>query len=318
MQKEWSSHRITLLLYFIVLLLPVNFYFIYSAFETMKEDTTVVRKSSWLSGAMEQVTTPAKQYETATIERTLNDIHLWVQQNNTSNLYIGATSLTEDFTDLTNCWETKTNKTNCYAVSNDLAIIIEKMVYLKQKKIINIFYISLTTSMILILLTIYLIRQYIHIQMKKHAIHDHDTQLYNKKYFLTLLQSACAKSKRYEEPLSILWISLTMDDELSKKTQQAIFKRFGLLVHEAVRTSDAPAKYYDETTSLGFTTYFSILLPYTQEASGQILENRLRELLQKDTWMMSNNIEFKFAVVQFEYEELPDVFIARSKSRLKA
>ncbi len=56
MQKEWSSFRITLVLYFVVLLLSFSFYFVYTSFKTMQNDTKIVRQSSWTAGAIEHLT----------------------------------------------------------------------------------------------------------------------------------------------------------------------------------------------------------------------------------------------------------------------
>ena len=55
MPKEWSSFRITLVLYVVVLLLPFSFYFVYTSFQTMQNDTTTVRQSSWTAGAMQSL-----------------------------------------------------------------------------------------------------------------------------------------------------------------------------------------------------------------------------------------------------------------------
>lgn len=173
MQKEWSSYRITLLLYFVVLLLPFSFYFIHTSFQTMQKDTTIVRQSSWLTGAIEHLNNNTDHQEIAKIDKALNQISLWSQHNNTSDLYIGRTTLVEDIKAVTDCWNSfkQQGSAECYNVSNDLAVVIEKMVYLKQKKIINIFYMSLSIGMILILLTIYLVRTYIQTTNEKECHH---------------------------------------------------------------------------------------------------------------------------------------------------
>ena len=313
MQKEWTSYRITLLLYFVVLLLPFSFYFIYTAFQTMQQDTHIVRKSSWVTGAMEHLNADPHQQEKAEIDKSLNQISLWVQQNNASDLYIGQATLAEDFEEVNACWSTyqKQGNIQCYDLSNSLAVVIEKMVYLKQKKIINIFYMSLSFAMIFILLTIYLIRVYILIQMKKHAIHDHETKLFNKKYFLSELKTSCSRSARHNHPLSMLSIVIDNFETKSydKKTKAHILKVLGGLITSLTRTSDVACRYDED--------HISILLTDTEEENALFLEGRIREALEKHDFGVSPQLSFKFAAAHFDFEETPKAFVSRTQGLLK-
>lgn len=312
MQKEWSSYRITLLLYFVVLLLPFSFYFIYTSFQTMQKDTTIVRQSSWIPGAMEHLQTNDQPQQVEAIDRSFNSISLWTQQNNKSDLYIGRTTLVKDLKEVTDCWTALKEQGNvqCYEVSNNLAIVIEKMVYLKQKKIINIFYMSLAVGMILTLLTIYLVRTYIHIQMKKHAIHDHETHLFNKKYFLSELHSTFSRSIRHKNPLSLLFVSLNdfTEKTYDKKTKINIMKQLGEIFTTVTRISDIPCR-YDEN-------HFAVLLPLTDKEHALILEDRLREALEEHDFKVSPEIDFSFATTQADPEESEETFIGRTQKEL--
>ncbi len=330
MQKEWSSFRITLILYLVVLALPFSFYFVYSSFKTMQHDTQIVRQSSWVTGAIEHLAVdPANQNNPQMIERvdkTLHKISLWVTQNNASDLYIGAQTLSKDFSQVESCWtsykknllqhntaQIKQQNLQCYALADNMAIIVEKMVYLKQNKIINIFYLSLAIATIFSLLMIYLIRTYIHIQMKKHAIHDHDTKLFNKKYFLSQLETSCARSVRYKYPLSILSISIDdfgKESEIyDKKTRTHILKMLGGLIISLTRTSDIASR-YDEN-------HFLILLPDTEEENALILERRIRETLEEHDFMVESKLKFNFSTTHFNHEETPAGCIARAEALLK-
>jgi len=254
--------------------------------------------------------TDAQQQQIETIDKSFNQISLWTQQNNTSDLYIGRTTLVKDLKEVTDCWATfkKQKNVQCYDVSNDLAIVIEKMVYLKQKKIINIFYISLTLGMILILLTIYLVRTYIHIQMKKHAILDLETNLFNQKYFLAELKSTCARAVRHVYPLSILHIEIEGFEKGSthydKETKLRTLKAFGTLMHTLVRDGDLPSR-YDEN-------HFLILLPFTSKENALNFEKRIREAMMQDDCMISENIKLNFTITEFDKEETGEAFVQRT------
>ena len=326
MQKEWSSFRITLVLYLVVLILPFSFYFVYTSFQTMQNDTRIVRQSSWTAGAMGHLALKQNDQKTVVhIDKALHEISLWVTQNNDSKLYIGTQTLSQDFSQLNSCWTVykesylKDNNTaikqhslQCYELTDSMAIIIEKMVYLKQNKMINIFYFSLTTAMILILLVIYMVRIYIHQQMKKHAIHDYETKLFNKKYFCAELKTSCARAARNNSPLSML--SISIDDfgkgskRYDKKTKEHILNILGGLITSLTRTSDVACR-YDEN-------HFSILLPDTPEENALILEKRVREALEKHDFGAIPELNFKFATAHLNDKESPEVFIARTEQLL--
>ncbi|MDM5263081.1 GGDEF domain-containing protein [Sulfurovum sp. XTW-4] len=327
MQKEWSSFRITLILYLVILILPFSFYFVYTSFQTMRNDTRIVHQSSWTAGAMVHLALMQNDQETvAHIDKSLQKLSPWVSKNNDSNLYIGSQTLSEDFSQIEACWATykenylkhdNTDKTQqslqCYELTDTFATVIEKMVYLKQNKIINVFYMSLALAMIFALLMIYLVRAYIHQQMKKHAIHDHETKLFNKTYFCAELKTSCARAVRNNAPLSLL--SISIDDfgkeskHYSQKMQAYLLKSFGGLITSLIRESDVACRYDDN--------HFSILLPDTSEENALILEKRVHETLEKHDFGAIPELNFKFATAHLHYKETPEAFMGRIETLLK-
>ncbi len=327
MQKEWSSFRITLILYLVVLILPFSFYFVYTSFQMMQNDTRIVHQSSWTSGAMAHlVLLQNDQEKVARIDKALQEISPWVAQNSDSNFYIGSQTLSEDFSQIEACWAAykasyvKDDKTainrhslQCYALTDTFATVVEKMVYLKQNKIINVFYMSLALAMIFALLMIYLVRVYIRQQMKKHAIHDHETRLFNKQYFCAELKSSCARAVRNNAPISLL--SISIDDfgkeskHYSQKMQAYLLKSFGGLITSLIRESDVACR-YDEN-------HFSILLPDTSEENALILEKRVREALEKHDFGVVPELNFKFATAHLNYKESAEAFRTRTEGLLK-
>jgi len=321
MPKEWSSFRITLVLYVVILLLPFSFYFVYTSFQTMQNDTNIVRQSSWTAGAIQYLATSHSEQQLPQIDKTILHLSSWVSQNSESKLYIGKQSLSEDFSEVNTCWNTyKTSLTTnndtfiqqqaieCYETTEKLALIIEKMVYLKQKKLINLFYASLTIAMLLILLIIYFVRAYIHIQIKKHAIHDHETKLFNKKYFMAELKMSSSRSTRHNFPLSMLRVSINNLEKgnktYSERVKRNTLKVFGILVHSLVREGDIPCRYDDN--------HFLILLPFTEEYNTAILKERIEEALKKDKWIGSKQISFDFNITEFDKKESEKAFIMRT------
>jgi len=328
MPKEWSSFRITLLLYILVLILPLSFYFVYSSFKTIQNDTKIVHQTAWTGGAIENLAlapkNPNTQQTIMHIESTIQDISTWVMQNDKSNLYIGAESLSQDFAHVETCWgdykqmlsqqntaAIKDSSLQCWEHADHFATVAEKMVYLKQNKMINLFYFALAVAMILTLLIIYMVRLYIHQQMKKHAIYDHETNLFNKKYFLSELKTSCARSARHNYPLSML--SILIDNfgtgSYDKKTKEHILKVLGGMVTSLTRTSDVACRYDEDQ--------FSILLTDTEEENALFLEGRIREALEKHDFDVSPALNFKFSTIHFDTNETSETFVSRTQDLLK-
>ncbi len=330
MQKEWASFRITLLLYILVLILPVSFYLVYASFKTIQNDTTIVSQSSQIGGTFVYLALdPQSQDLQRVLTRTdtnLQHISSWVNQHDRSDLYIGEESLSKDFSLVAACWNSykkslSSQDTNiirehtleCREKANTLAVVIEKMVYLKQNKMINLFYFALAVAMLLTLLIIYMVRLYIHKQMKKHAIHDHETKLFNKKYFCAELKTSCARAVRNQSPLSML--SISIDDfgkestHYNQKMQAYILRIFGGLITSLTRESDVACRYDDN--------HFSILLPDTSEENALMLEKRLREALEKHDFGVVPELNFKFATAHLNYKESAEAFRTRTEGLLK-
>ena len=328
-QKEWSSFRLTLLLYAIIFIIPLTFYFVYISFNTLDSDTKVIRQAGWLEGTtMSLSVNPSNKKNQQTVKRvdeTLQKLSVWVTQNNDSEFYIGGQTLTKDLSDVMTYWnlqkhallnndmETnfKENNLKCYDAVRNLTVIIENMVYLKQNKLINMFYWNLATAMMLALLLIYMVRTYIHKQIKKHAIHDYETNLFNKQYFLSELKTSCARSARHNYPLSMLSIFINdfETESYDKKTKEHILKVLGGLVTSLTRTSDVACRYDKDQ--------FSILLTDTEEENALFLEGRIRESLEKHNFNVSPQLNFKFSTIYFNMDETSEAFVSRSQNLLK-
>ncbi len=212
MQKEWASFKVTGFLYGIVFLVGLNFYFIHTAFDTMKHQTSLS----------------------------------------------------------------------------------------------NIIYITSALSVLFALYSIYFVRLYIEKQMKKHSIHDHETHLFNQKYFLSELHSTFSGSIRHENPLSLLFVSLNgfTEKTYDKKTKNNLMKELGELFTSVTRNSDISCR-YDEN-------HFAVLLPLTDRVHALILENRLKEALENYDFKVSPEMKFSFVTTEANAEDTEEAFIART------
>jgi diguanylate cyclase (GGDEF)-like protein len=286
-QKEWASFRITALLYFIIILLSFNFYFVQTSFETMQNNTNIMHKTGWLEGTLAYSSEQNSKQTNQRIDKALQEISSWTEQNSDSEFYTGGQTLTKDISELSSC--IKNHSVSCSKIAKNLDNIIGNIVYPKQNKLINMIYLSFA-------LTIFLILYY----------------LFNKKYFLAQLETSCARSVRYNYPLSMLSITIDIfeegSDKYDKQTKIHILEMLGGLIISLTRTSDTASR-YDKN-------HFLILLPDTEEENALILERRIRETLEKHDFMTGSELKFKFSTTHFNNKETPAECIARAESLL--
>ena len=314
MSSNFSEYKITLLLYIGVLLIPFGFFYTYSNVQESASDISIVRQLGQISTEILVFTENKEQRNQAIqkINTNFKKIEPWITIHNRSEFYVGGRTLQKDYNNLKQCWQklskTPQNKNafQCIKAINSLSFIIDKMHTLKQEKIKNMFYISAIGTIIFLLLLIYLIRGYIHLQMKKHAIHDDETELFNQKYFMSLLHSEFSSCKRYKNPLSIISVSLDgfTDKTYDKKTKKTLMQDLGKLFIDVPRNSDITCR-YDEN-------HFAILLPLTNKKNASILENRLREVLESHHFGITPKINFSFVITEMNEEESEEAFIART------
>ena len=318
MQQTWSAYRITLLLYLGVLILPFSFYYTYSSIKGLASDTTVIHQISKNSGEMLAFVDTANEETRKEIKLKINNnlkqLQPWFASKDREEFYVGGKTLQADFNKLLSHWDKLKNDLNkqtaltCWKTAKSLNFTIDKMLSLKQNKIENIFYINMITAIIFLLLMIYFVRIYIHLQMKKHAIHDHVTKLYNKKYCLAELKTSCARSQRYNYPLSMVSITIENMEAYDKKAKQSMLDTFGTLMRSATRVSDVACR-YDEN-------HFIILLPDPEENSAELCQERIGKIFQEYNFNTTPKPEFKFSTTCYNTEESEEKFMERALNQL--
>ena len=122
------------------------------------------------------------------------------------------------------------------------------------------------------------------------------------------LKISCSRSIRHNYPLSLLHISINDFEKNNKTYSQKVktntLKVFGNLIHSLVRDGDIPCR-YDEND-------FLILLPFTEEHNAVTLEERIKEAIKEDAWLVSKQILFKFNIREFDKNESEKALIERT------
>ncbi|MBD3790094.1 MAG: diguanylate cyclase [Campylobacterales bacterium] len=321
MRGSWPKSQITLLLYLIVFLIPVGFFTVSKSFDTVYKDAQMMQKAAWLKEIV-PLFFESKDLETSDIviqkiDQTLQEISLWISKNGKySALGENRQVLEEDFLDASACWNiykqdrSKHNLLLCKEKFIHFAAFLEDRILAEQRQLANLFYLSLAFLMLFVLFLIYFVRLYMHIQHKKHSIYDHDTMLFNKKYFDSQLALACDQSKRYKTHLSLLLVSVKGFDNktYSSRSKRNFLQSVGYIFHTSARTSDIVCRYNEKL--------IGILLPFTSKENASVLTERIKKTLKEYEFGLSPKIEYSFIETEYSPDETAEEFIARSLSLL--
>jgi len=149
--------------------------------------------------------------------------------------------------------------------------------------------------------------------LRKLAVHDEQTGLYNRRFALEQLERELEHATRYEYPVSVL--SLELDDfaklrrEHGEDAASAVVQEFARWLRRALRNSDMAAR-LDETR-------FLVVLPSCN------LENARRPLARLHDCACEHNgrrieILFSFGCVQRQRDETAALLLARADLELYA
>jgi diguanylate cyclase (GGDEF)-like protein len=310
-----------------IILLPIGSYSVYRIFQNIEKDAfTLIQLHKNHGKILESIQIQKDSLRTQRfkeIDQNFLQLDGWFKANKKNIYYVGASNPYSDFHKMLKNWQTIQKKwgTSSYHVAlknyirsmHMLLFNIKHIVLLNKTKVYNLLYLITVVMMIVFILLILGVRSYIAYQLRKNAIHDFDTKLFNKKYFLSELSKSCARSARNKSPLSMLSISIINFNEqmqkCDKKTKSHILELFGETILSLTRTSDTACRHDDK--------YFCIMLPDTKEENAAILQQRLQSALQKCDFGIDTPIEFTFAISQFDYNETAEAYMKRVESMLK-
>ena len=232
MKRDWAGFRITILLYVIVVMLPINYYFANQASIGMKSDTLITKELIRLNAAVLETADDAKPIDNSVteIDDLLVKIRALLQQNGPK--YISIFRVEESFNSLYKAWDqlrtapTAFEKKHFHEEIQQFSTTVNLMSKYRYETMFDTLYISLAITMLMMIILIFLIRFYIHIQIKKHAIRDDVTGLYNRKYFVEVIDKAKVFSTRHNIPLSVFALSFKDYEELQRTLGKKKFEQF--------------------------------------------------------------------------------------------
>jgi diguanylate cyclase (GGDEF)-like protein len=149
-------------------------------------------------------------------------------------------------------------------------------------------------------------------KLKKMAITDGLTRLYNSRFFYTQIDMEIDRSNRYNHPLSLLLLDIdnfkTYNDRYGHLDGDKILIRLGEIIKKCLRNMDSAYRYGGEE--------FTILLPETTLDEAVHVAHRIQEKLALEKFISStgesNLITLSIGVTEYQPDEDPASFIFRA------
>jgi len=311
MKRDWSIFRITVLLYAIVVLLPLNYYFAKDSFSSIQNDAETMQELVYINGAIQRLATINDEQQltegVVAVEDALKKIDHDFLQLSANQEYISLFRADEAYSSVLTAWmDYKTTDIQtpehlqaaekCWYEVNSFSKLSKEMVAYKNDTILDKLYLSLIFSMIAILGLVVFVRLYIKIQIEKHAIHDHITGLYNKKYYNEVLQKSKVLSLRQENPMSLLVLSFEHYEQLHEKMDNkkfnAFLQEFSRQFREFFRQSDTVCRIEDNV--------FVAVMPDINSEYVQKLAERLEKKLELHQFDLKSKIELRIGTATYE------------------
>lgn len=314
MKRDWSVIRITILLYLVAFLLPLNYYFAKQSFQSTKNDASTMKNIVFISGSVQHLSVLDEKIAQEVLIKDIDASFKYIDKsfiNYPSNIeYIKLFRADESYHILTKTY----NKLKDISIDknvkkvlasefleevNRFSRITQDMMNYKLGLVLNKLYISLASTMFVVIALIFLVRFYIKLQIKKHAVHDHVTGLYNRKYFDNILKHEEALSNRQKQPLSLLLLNITNYQELQSsfdsETVDKQIKEFARIFSSFFRHSDIVCRIEDSS--------FVAITPNVTLENEKIVLHRLKDELKLQEIDIDINLHITTGISVYDYSD---------------
>ncbi len=123
-------------------------------------------------------------------------------------------------------------------------------------------------------------------ELRKMAITDGLSQLYNRRYFLELLDREFPRSQRYKLNLACIMMDIdhfkAVNDQYGHLQGDYVIQRLGVIIKEQIREIDIPARYGGEE--------FIILLPETDQTGTLHVAERFRKRVAMENFTRNEKL----------------------------
>lgn len=317
MKKENLSRNITILLYTLVVLFPVNIYLAYHLTDSVQSNTLVMQDIGRLGGALETEMHNGKlsPESMAYIEQLFQRIDKGFLQKEVSRTDVGFLNPDDSFRELYTKWkvckygvsDVKKSFDECLKHYSRFSMSVTSRTDAAQQNILYILYAALTVTMVVIMLIVHLMRINMKNENEKHSLIDSLTKLYNRAYFLDEIKNASARASRTLQPLSMIFFGIDDFEHITLDQREKMIIAFGAFLVPLIRSSDVACRVGENE--------FAVIAPDTELKKVEILAVRLRKAVEKNRLVEEWPVTISVGASQYKSGEDSQLLIRRAKQK---
>lgn len=239
------------------------------------------------------------------IYRSLDNLHVaWIQLKEAREAYRKNPSienqrvLIEKSEEL---WE-KSNNT-----------VYESQVFSERKmEKYNTSFIFFLVNILIVVLIVFLIKRYVKDNLEYLVCYDGLTKIYNRRYFNEYLSGELKKAERYQRCFSLIMFDIDhfkrVNDTYGHDAGDSVLKELSWLIQTNIRKSDVLSRLGGEE--------FGILAPETGIEDAFRLSEKLRGIVEENTFKYAGKITISLGVAQFNQGDSIDSIYKRADNAL--
>jgi len=321
--KEGPFLRVTLLLYLLVLLFPLNIYLANGVLSDTQTTSQTIMDLKRISGMLQELSDnpDGSKRSVAAIDEMMRQISENAMQGDVDSFNVGFDNVQTTFGSLRHCWETyrtqlrkermneaATQHSMCQNLIMKLVVQTDKLGDIRGESALLRLNIALIFTMIVMVVMIYFVRTTIKKEIERHTIYDVQTKLFNRDYFEAEIKKACALAQRKKHPLTMITISIDNFKEgigmLEEKKYAEVIAMFGGLLLSMTRVSDTASRYEEGV--------FTIITPETTLHNVETVAQRIHKRIIEHHFNLQHPITVTIAVALLHENEEAERLVART------
>jgi len=264
------------------------------------------------------------------VDQTLEDIERTYLKDNPSINYFQLDEINKKFLALENCWrklkvplQNGTTKTHnkqdiitfseqCWELANNLTYTIQKLSESKlaqyKQLIVNI---SILVSLFIFII-ISIVYKIVRKSLEVDIITDSMTKLYNRSYFLQILEKQIQLNKRYGTPFSLLLYDIdhfkTINDSFGHQRGDEVLIRFALILKNNARNVDYVFRLGGEE--------FATIASHCNCNQAEDIAKKYRKITSDYDFDIDRKMTISTGIAEFDNNEASDELIFRADKAL--
>jgi len=325
------SYRLLLLLAVVMAVVPINYYSVSSEFQNARTDAAVINAFGFIRGSVQRLVKLMPYEDVTPIIAEIDKRYIFISKNYlllpANQSYFEACDFEPQYRKMLRCWslfkerleheeqqQMLEQSEGCWELANEVTDIVQQIAEKKQEAFKKHFFIRFLIILSILLLLVYLVVFNVNRRLERDIMLDPLSGVNNRKFFREYVEHMVQDAKRYQRPLSLLFV----DIDHFKRINDRFGHAFGdEVIKECAKTLGRTFRASDRIFRYGGEEFVVVIYNSDKEEVNQRAE-RFRERMEALRLEHPLVITVSAGITQFRDNEPIDVFVARADKAMYA